>query len=155
MVTNASNLTEQKPVRCPTGCSTWSFTLIPLLQPLAFSPPNTVCYVLTRQNTKHFFRSETWSAVTDHDVGRMQVVDNSLIRDITGGHLKTPSEFHFLETGSLMPKHVLSIKRIMYPHHIMSRNENETIKKIYSKKGDWFELFKKEFASLVKKLLKT
>ena len=41
---------------------------------------------------------------------------------------------------------------MMYHHHIISRNENETIKKIYNKQkqqptpGDWFQLLKKDFA---------
>ena len=39
----------------------------------------------------------------------------------------------------------------MYHHHILSRGEEETIHKIYTKqredplKGDWFELLKKDF----------
>ena len=73
---------------------------------------------------------------------------NYLCPDI---HCKTPVEFHFLETESLMLKHILTINRMMYHHHILTRDENETINKMYNKqkeettKGDWYELLMKDF----------
>ena len=42
-------------------------------------------------------------------------------------------------------------RRMVYHHHIITRNENETIRKIYNKqkesvcKGDWYETLKKDF----------
>ena len=98
------------------------------------------------------FSAETWSGVTERDIARMQVVDTALIRSITGGHSKTAVEFHFLETGSLMLKHILRINRMMYHHDILNRKDDETVKKMYKKqtevttKGDWFQLIKKDFA---------
>ena len=44
--------------------------------------------------------------------------------------------------------------RLLYHHHIVSRDESETIKKIYNKqkenplKGDWFQIIEKDFAFL-------
>ena len=46
---------------------------------------------------------------------------------------------------------MLMINRIMYHHHILTRGEEETIKRIYYKqkedplKGDWYGLLKKDF----------
>ena len=97
------------------------------------------------------FTTETWSGLSERDVARLQVVDTAMIRAITGGHSKTPVEFHFLETGTLMLKHILSINRLMYHHHLITREDNETIKKVYNKqkedetKGDWFDLLVKDF----------
>jgi hypothetical protein len=71
------------------------------------------------------FSAETWSVVTKRNMARMQVVDTALMRSLTGGHSKTPVEFHFLETGSLMLKHILTINRMIYHHHILTRDENE------------------------------
>ena len=51
----------------------------------------------------------------------------------------------------MMLRHMLMVNRLMYHHHILSRGEEETIKKIYIKqredplKGDWFELLKRDF----------
>ena len=48
-------------------------------------------------------------------------------------------------------RHILSLNRIMYHHHLLTTEDNETIKKIYEKqkseptKGDWYELLKKDF----------
>ena len=44
--------------------------------------------------------------------------------------------------------------RLLYHHHIITREDTETIKKIYNKqkeapiKGDWFELINKDFLFL-------
>ena len=53
-----------------------------------------------------------------------------------------------------MVKHIVMIRRLMYHHHILSREDSEIIKKIYLKqkenacKGDWINLIKKDFGFL-------
>ena len=95
------------------------------------------------------FSAEAWSNVDDKDIKRLEQVDTSLLKSLSKGHSKTPVVFHHLETGTLMLRHMLMINRIMYHHHILSRGEEETIHKIYTKqredplKGDWFELLQK------------
>ena len=50
-----------------------------------------------------------------------------------------------------MLRHILMINRLMYHHHLLSRGEDETIYKIYTKQkedplqGDWFSLLLKDF----------
>ena len=50
-----------------------------------------------------------------------------------------------------MLKHILTINRMIYHHHIHTRDKNETIYKIYNKqkeetsKGDWYELLQNDF----------
>ena len=50
-----------------------------------------------------------------------------------------------------MLRHLLTINRLMYHQHLLTRSSSETIKKIYMKqkqdcvKGDWFQLLKKDF----------
>ena len=68
--------------------------------------------------------------MSDRDIARLQVVDTAMLRAITGGHCKTPDEFHIMEIGEMMLKHTLTLNRIMYHHHILTRENKETIKKI-------------------------
>ena len=51
----------------------------------------------------------------------------------------------------MMLRHMLTMNRLMYHHHIVTRNPDELIYKIYQKQkedtleGDWFDLLKKDF----------
>jgi hypothetical protein len=98
------------------------------------------------------FSAEAWSAVSEKQLARLEVVDTSLLRQLTGnGHSKCPTEFHHLETGTLKLRHILTYRRLMFHHEILSRDNDETIKKIYLKqkqhsvKGDWIRLLEKDF----------
>ena len=50
-----------------------------------------------------------------------------------------------------MLRHILRINRVMYHHHLLSLDREETIRKIYDKqkleplKGDWIQLLKNDF----------
>ena len=97
------------------------------------------------------FSAEAWSGVNDKQLARLEVVDMSLLRLLTGGHVKCPSEFLHLETKTWKLRHHLSYLRLIYHHHILTRDNKETIQKIYQKqnetntKGDWLQLLKKYF----------
>ena len=47
-----------------------------------------------------------------------------------GGHSKCPKAFYFLEFGTLMVRHLVMIRRLMYHRHILTRDNNEIIKKL-------------------------
>ena len=97
------------------------------------------------------YSSEAWSGVTDKQLARIEVVDSALLRKLTGGHTKCASEFNYLETGTWKLRHILSYHRLMYHHTILSRDEKETVNKVYRKqksnsvKGDWIKLLEKSF----------
>ena len=97
------------------------------------------------------FSAEAWSAVSETELYRLEQVDSALLKSLAKGHSKTPLIFHHLETGTLKLRHILMKNRLMYHHHIITREDTETIKKIYNKqkedpiKGDWVELVKKDF----------
>ena len=97
------------------------------------------------------FSAEAWSNVNMKDIKRLEQVDTHLLKLLLEGHSKCPSVFYHLETGTLMLRHILTKNRMMYHHHILTRNENETIKKIYEKqkedhvKGDWYQLLMEDF----------
>ena len=89
--------------------------------------------------------------MTNKDIKRLEQVDTCLLKALVKGHSKTPVVFHHLESGTLMLRHILMINRLMYHHNLLSRGEDKTIYKIYSKqkedplKGDWFSLRLKDF----------
>ena len=97
------------------------------------------------------FSAEAWSGITSKQLARMEVVDTSLLVKLTGGHSKCPTEFNHLETGTWMLTHHLTYLRLLYHHHILTRDKKETINKIYQKqkedntKGDWFQLLTNDF----------
>ena len=104
------------------------------------------------------FTAEAWSGVTEKQLARMEVVDTSLLRKLTGGHSKCPTEFYHLETSTWKLRHHLMYRRIMYHHHLVTRDKTETIYKIYQKqkndslKGDWIELLKADFKFIKQEL---
>jgi hypothetical protein len=97
------------------------------------------------------FTAEAWHNVTDKEIKGLEQVDSALLRSLVKGHSKTPVIFQHLEFGTLMLRHVVRMKRIMYHHHILSRSSNETIRKICMKQkedplvGDWYSLLIEDF----------
>ena len=104
------------------------------------------------------YSAEAWSDITEKQLARMEVVDSALLRRLTGGHVKCATEFLHLETGTWKLRHHLTYLRLMYHHHILLRDNSETIKKIYEKqktnyvKGDWFQLLLKDFEFINKEM---
>ena len=97
------------------------------------------------------FNSEAWSNVADSDMERLEQVDTAGLKDLVAGHSKCSKAFVYLEFGALMIRHIVMIRRLMYHHHIMNRDDCELIKKVYQKqaelpcKGDWVLLVRKDF----------
>ena len=75
------------------------------------------------------FSAEAWSGVGPKEMKRLEQVDTHLLKLLLGGHSKCPSVFYHLETGTLMLRHIVMMHRMMYHHHILTRNDNETIKR--------------------------
>ena len=100
------------------------------------------------------FSAEAWSSVTDSGIQRLEQVDSALLRSLVNCHSKTANILYHLETGTLKLRHLLIKNMLLYRHHIVTRDENETIKKIYNKqkedplKGDWYKLVEKDFSFL-------
>ena len=100
------------------------------------------------------YSAEAWSGVTEKQLARLESVDTSLLSQLTGGHSKSALEFNHLETGTLKLRHILSYRRLMFHHEILTRDENETLRKVYNKqkeeplKLDWYTLLEKDFTFL-------
>ena len=78
--------------------------------------------------------AEAWSGITYKQLARLEVVDLSLLRQLTGGHVKCATEFLHFETGTWKLCHHLTYLRLMYHDRILTRDDNETFKKFMSNK---------------------
>ena len=92
------------------------------------------------------FNSESWHGVTKANIAALEVVDQSLLRAILNAHRGTTNEFLYLETGTLPIRWIIAQRRINFLKHIMSRSENELLKKVFNAqkenptKGDFVKL---------------
>ena len=90
--------------------------------------------------------SEVWHSIKEKHIEELQVLDRMLLRYITGAHAKVQSEFLYLETGAIPLKELISQRRLMYLHNILSKPPNELLRRVYDAqkknpvKGDWTEL---------------
>ena len=75
--------------------------------------------------------AEARSDIKERDLKRLEQVDSSYLKSLVKGHSKMPKKFHHLETGTLMLRHILPINRLLYHHHMLTREKEETIQKIY------------------------
>ena len=98
------------------------------------------------------YSTESWSKIPDIEMVRLEQVDMAVLRNIVDAHSKCSKAFLLLEYGVLSFSHLIMIRRMMYHHHIINRDTNELIKKIYMKqkedtfKGDWYETLMTDFA---------
>ena len=94
--------------------------------------------------------SESWHNVHIKHVKSLEKMDLDLLRKILNAHAKTPSETVFLELGKYPLRFVLAKRRLMFLWHILHRETDELIWKIYetqklkSSKGDWFVMIQEE-----------
>ena len=101
------------------------------------------------------FNSEAWNGVTLAKFIKMEQTDEALLRGILKAHNKTPKEFLYLETGCTPIRYILAQQRINYLKHILSRNDEELIKKKYflaqkehPSQGDFVKLVQKDLEIL-------
>ena len=97
------------------------------------------------------YSSEAWGKVTEAELTRLEQVDFALLRSLVSGHSKTSRAFTLLEFGVFSIRHLIMIRRLLYHHHLVTRTNNELIKKVYLKqkqcslKGDWFRTLQEDF----------
>ena len=97
------------------------------------------------------FNSEVWHGVKMADIELLSVLDNQILRYICGAHAKTPTEFLFLETGSLPLSYIIASRRMIYLQNILKRNQNELVRRVYiaqrnnPTEGDYCSLVEEDF----------
>ena len=94
------------------------------------------------------FNSEVWTGISENDLKDLGVIDNKILRVITGAHSKVPVEMLYIETSQLPISHVISVRRLIYWHTIIRRHKEEITSQVYNamkdkpEKGDWIFLLK-------------
>jgi hypothetical protein len=101
--------------------------------------------VLCNSEIRHSFK--------ESDITELKLIDNQILRFICSAQAKTPVEFLFLETGSLSLSHIISQRRIIYLNEIITREDNELVKRIYRAQKD--NPTRGDFVELVTEDLKT
>ena len=96
--------------------------------------------------------SEVWHNVQLKHTQAFEKSDQILLKSIVNAHAKTATEAFYLELAVLPLNYRLSVRRFMYLWHILHRDGDELIRKIYeaqkclSVRGDWTELVEAEKA---------
>ena len=94
--------------------------------------------------------SEVWYNVGEDHYKVLESADKDLMKRMLDAHSKTASELFYLETGKIPIRFLISKRRLNYLWQILTRNDDELIKKVYntqkvtSTKGDWFGMIQKE-----------
>ena len=97
------------------------------------------------------FSTEEWSSISNGEMTRLEQVDMSLLRSLVEGHSKCSRAFILMEFGVLEIRHRITIRRLMFHHHLVTRDSNELIFKVWQKqkedslKGDWYQTLEKDF----------
>ena len=79
--------------------------------------------------------AEVWHNVKLHHVQSLESYDVNLLRKVLNAHSKTAIEAFFLELGKYPLRFVLAKRRCMYLWHIVHRDTDELIWKMYEAKN--------------------
>ena len=100
------------------------------------------------------FNSETWLRLSKKDMNRLEGVDRMLLRRIFQVPSSTPIAALYLEFGVIPIRFVMKMKRIMYLHHILTRDDDALIKRAFwaqvdkPVKGDWTEVVREDMMQI-------
>jgi hypothetical protein len=84
--------------------------------------------------------------VTKSQLEQLEVMDRMLLRQVLSAHSKTGLEWIMADTGKLDLRSLIQMRRLMYLWHLLSRDESELIRRIYTTQkvsnsvGDWVRL---------------
>ena len=93
---------------------------------------------------------ESWAPVSQMNINTFIKSDTELLRRFFNAPLSTSQELLFLEGGRLPVNFIISKRRLMYLWHILTRDRNELINKVYfvqsikCTQGDWFMMIQSE-----------
>ena len=93
---------------------------------------------------------ESWYFLNKNQIEVFEAEDARLHQIIFESSAKTVRDAYYLETGKLKPRYIISKRRLMYLHHILTRNDSELIKKVYTSqklvftKHDWYQIVQQE-----------
>ena len=100
------------------------------------------------------YNSETWQGLGSTNLTILENIDHQLMHFICNGHAKTAVDFLYLESGYIPLKNMVSMRRIMYLHHLLNISDHELIKRVLLAQrenptnGDFPELVKPDLHSI-------
>ena len=113
--------------------------------------------LMMRQSMLHqvlLTNAETWLRLTQGDMQRLERIDQCFIRRIFQVPTSTPIPFLYLETGCIPIRFIMKMRRVMYLHHILTRNENALITRTFwaqvhkPLKNDWCKVVNEDLQAL-------
>ena len=93
-----------------------------------------------------------WTGFTENDLHDLVIIDHQILRLITGAQAKVPVEMLFLETSQVPVKDIISVRRLLYLHEVITRPKSELIYQVYNAmkesplKDDWIHLLHQDMA---------
>jgi hypothetical protein len=98
--------------------------------------------------------ADTWLRLTKEDTRTLERVDEMLLRKVMGTPRSTPIAALYLETGAVPLQYIIKRRRIMYLHHILTRDQESLIARVLSAqleqpaKGDWCVVVQEDMEAL-------
>ena len=96
------------------------------------------------------FNADTWLRLTKEDIRKLESIDLMFLRKIFSVPIFTPKPSLYLESGCIPLRYIIKGKRIMFLHHILTRNEDALIAKVFwaqvnqTAKGDWCQVVRED-----------
>ena len=86
---------------------------------------------------------ECWYGLTDSEIGQLEQLDLSLLRQILNTPFSVPSEGVYLELGCLDIRTIIKARRINYLHYLVNQDPNSMLYKFFCTQWKGFPIFKK------------
>ena len=94
---------------------------------------------------------ETYYFMSKKQIEALESCDMRYLQQTFNSRRTTVREAYYLECGKIKIRHVLAKRRLLYWHHILTREPDELIKKIYlcqkyesKNKSEWFSMIQNE-----------
>ena len=100
------------------------------------------------------FNADTWLRLSKDDLRKLESIDLMFLRKLFGVPISTPKPSLYLESGCMPLRYVIKGKRIMFLHHILTRNEDALISRVFwaqvtnTAKGDWCQVVREDLDML-------
>jgi hypothetical protein len=100
------------------------------------------------------FNSETWLRLTKASLKKIESVDHMLLRKVFQTPISTPIVALYLESGCVPIRFTIKAKRIMFLHHILTREEDALITRVFwaqvhsPARGDWCQVVEEDLSDL-------
>ena len=131
--------------------------IVSILHEMCLGPHYFIVAMLLRQAlliSVLLFNSETWLRLTKDSIKKLESVDLMLLRKLLKTPISTPKASLYLETGCVPIRYILKRKRIMFLHHILTRDSNALINRVFwaqvqnTGKGDWCQVVREDLDML-------